>query len=49
MPTMVGTNLVVVRPIPSTATLEEIDDLDAYVELVEVSTFSLVADNGLSF
>ncbi|EER07407.1 hypothetical protein Pmar_PMAR020572 [Perkinsus marinus ATCC 50983] len=31
-----GTNLVVVRPIPSTATLEEIDDLDAYVELVEV-------------
>ncbi|EER08975.1 hypothetical protein Pmar_PMAR009967 [Perkinsus marinus ATCC 50983] len=31
-----GTNLVVVRPIPSTATLEEIDDLDAFVELVEV-------------
>lgn len=35
-PSMVGTKLVVVRPIPSTATLDEIDDLDAFVDLVEV-------------
>ncbi|EER08337.1 conserved hypothetical protein [Perkinsus marinus ATCC 50983] len=31
-----GTKLVVVRPIPSTATLDDIDDLDAFVDLVEV-------------
>ncbi|KAF4692676.1 Mitochondrial import inner membrane translocase subunit TIM44 [Perkinsus olseni] len=31
-----GTNLVIVRPIPSTATFDELDDLDTFVELVEV-------------
>mmetsp|Transcript_12606 Transcript_12606/g.10499 ORF Transcript_12606/g.10499 Transcript_12606/m.10499 type:complete len:88 (-) Transcript_12606:99-362(-) len=31
-----GTYIVVVRPIPSTATFDEIEDLDVFVDLVEV-------------